>query len=743
MTTRLRLAALVPLLALALALATPDAAAHPELLRANPAADALLAAPPSRLELWFSERIDAGAGSPSVAALDELGNRIDLVAAIDPADPRHLIVDADGIGLGMVTIVWSVRSLDDGHTLAGSFAFRVGGSDRAPGAATVAGERPAPWNVLTRWLTFLGIALAAGAAGLGALPGIAATAVEARRRWGLAAAAGAIAALLATVAEPLLQLALTPAAVTVQPTLGETLAVQPVWWYARAALLLVAAALAGVALTLRDELRLPVGLLALAATLGLSATGHAAGRQSWRAAAIAIDALHLGALALWVGGVLLLALAWNAIDRPVLAAFSRAALPLAAIGVLTGVANSALVLPRLASLWQSDYGRVILFKVAVLLPILALATLHRATLRARVADTLAHLAPPRLRMPLRAEGALLLVVMLAGSSLALLATPTVATTPVLTVVDLGFFADTGQPEGDRLALRLVVDPAVPGVNTLRVAVTAADGSPLPDPAVAAVRVTLGALVAAVATTVELTPDPAAAGWWEARGMQLSVADWWWATVTVRRAGLPDASAGFALLLPDPNVHGHAAPPDLASDPAAEAAFQQALARYTGLHRLHYTQRLTGGTGIGVETRHQVNDGADGSAPASAVSTDTATVLVIGTMRWLQTPDGRWQATDGNPMIPPSAWGEDYTEARGFRLGRTEIVDGHLCQVVVFFAPEITGRAAAWYAWWIDVETGDLRRQAMVSRMHYMIDDFTNLDGNIVITPPDTAATPTP
>ena len=96
MTTRLRLAALVPLLALALALATPDAAAHPELLRANPAADALLAAPPSRLELWFSERIDAGAGSPSVAALDELGNRIDLVAAIDPADPRHLIVDADG-----------------------------------------------------------------------------------------------------------------------------------------------------------------------------------------------------------------------------------------------------------------------------------------------------------------------------------------------------------------------------------------------------------------------------------------------------------------------------------------------------------------------------------------------------------------------------------------------------------------------------------------------------------------------
>ena len=113
------------------------------------------------------------------------------------------------------------------------------------------------------------------------------------------------------------------------------------------------------------------------------------------------------------------------------------------------------------------------------------------------------------------------------------------------------------------------------------------------------------------------------------------------------------------------------------------------------------------------------------------------------MRWLQTPDGRWQATDGNPMIPPSAWGEDYTEARGFRLGRTEIVDGHLCQVVGFFAPEITGRAAAWYAWWIDVETGDLRRQAMVSRMHYMIDDFTNLDGNIVITPPDTAATPTP
>jgi hypothetical protein len=63
--------------------------------------------------------------------------------------------------------------------------------------------------------------------------------------------------------------------------------------------------------------------------------------------------------------------------------------------------------------------------------------------------------------------------------------------------------------------------------------------------------------------------------------------------------------------------------------------------------------------------------------------------------------------------------------------------------VVFFAPEIQGRAAAWYAWWVDIETGDLRRQAMVSRMHDMIDDFTDLDGDIVITAPDAAATPVP
>ncbi|MDP9369684.1 MAG: copper resistance protein CopC, partial [Chloroflexota bacterium] len=150
-------------LLVALGLSAPhSAAAHPELVRANPPPDGLLAAPPQRLDLWVSEAVDAGAGSPSLRLLNEAGQALpvrDIV--LDPADPTHIRADVAGLGTGTYTVSWSARSATDGHTLSGTYAFRVGGG-RAPGAATVQGEAPQPWGVATRWLTFLGTAVAGG-----------------------------------------------------------------------------------------------------------------------------------------------------------------------------------------------------------------------------------------------------------------------------------------------------------------------------------------------------------------------------------------------------------------------------------------------------------------------------------------------------------------------------------------------------------------------------------------------------
>jgi copper transport protein len=133
---------LIPLLTLTMIINVGSVSAHAALEKASPAPDALLATPPQNLDLRFTERVDTGAGSPSIEIVDTQGNRTVADARVDPDDPRHVIATTDAIGSGTYTVAWSVRSLDDGHTLAGSYAFRVGGADRAPGAATTAGERP-------------------------------------------------------------------------------------------------------------------------------------------------------------------------------------------------------------------------------------------------------------------------------------------------------------------------------------------------------------------------------------------------------------------------------------------------------------------------------------------------------------------------------------------------------------------------------------------------------------------------
>ncbi len=65
------------------------ASAHPELERTVPAADALLAAPTNQIDLWFTERIDVGAGSPTIELIDENGERFATTAQVDRARGRR------------------------------------------------------------------------------------------------------------------------------------------------------------------------------------------------------------------------------------------------------------------------------------------------------------------------------------------------------------------------------------------------------------------------------------------------------------------------------------------------------------------------------------------------------------------------------------------------------------------------------------------------------------------------------
>ncbi len=721
-----------------------QAGAHATILRSDPPIDGLLAAPPQRLDLWMSEPIAVGNGSPTLRLLDQSGRDLTVTDVhVDPADATHLQATVRGLGTGTFTIVWSNRSATDGHTLSGSYAFRVASSTRAPGAATTEGDTPAAWAVGTRWLTFLGAALVAGGFGLArfVLRGVESRTGDRRRQTVIAI--GAVVGLLATLAEPVLQTQWPPNG-ALAPRFSDAVHALPrAWWIRPAALvlsLLVAVLLPPImrrrasGAAIGNLLGMATGL---ATMLGLSLTSHAAGRADWRSLAIVSNVLHQWSIALWVGGLAHLALGWLGreltLDAVPVRRFSRVALGLAAIGIGTGVLNAGLVLPRIRALWSSTYGDVILLKVGVLIPVLVLATVHRTTLR-RAADHLGAV----MRRTIRLEAALVLLVVLGGSLLALLAPPggrgVEAGRP--TQVDLRQPILAAVP-GQETWVHLITQPATAGASTFTVALKQGDGTPVVGESPALVRLTIASLDEEIAaSTIEATPT--GQGLFVASGSQLSLDGWWRIEVTLRWLGRADVMIPYYLLLPDPNLYGLDAPQPRAAEPEATQLYDQTMVQYTALHRIRYRQLMLDGRGKGAMSEHVVNDGTDGSAPGFYYHNITVNgweAIVLNDRMWTRYPGEAWEEGDGQAMIPPARWDDEFHGATDFQLGRTEEIDGERCQVVTCVVPDAPGRVVAWYVWWVGTETGRLRRDAMISRSHYMINNFSDFDAPLTVEPP--------
>jgi putative copper resistance protein D len=176
-------------------------------------------------------------------------------------------------------------------------------------------------------------------------------------------------------------------------------------WLVRHGLLLLLGALLVLADTEQDArdwlaLRLQ-GLLMGALSFGaLAAAGHAASAQQLPGAAIAIDALHLLATGIWLGGlpVLALALRWAArlpgrAGAVVAAEAARrfSALGLVAVGTLglTGLYNAWEQVGGFAALFGTPYGRWLCAKLALLAPLVAVAAVNLLVLKPRLARAVA------------------------------------------------------------------------------------------------------------------------------------------------------------------------------------------------------------------------------------------------------------------------------------------------------------------------------------------------------------------
>jgi hypothetical protein len=498
----------------------------------------------------------------------------------------------------------------------------------------------------------------------------------------------------------------------------------------------------------------------LAALVGLSLTdyalslppslGLALALASTRldSGALALTIVHQSSTALWLSGLLYLAAGWRELGSDV-SRFRRVRWiggVLLAVSILTGLAA---VVPRFASMGElltDRYGRVLAVKGVIVLFILVLGLLAMILPRRPSAA--------RTGRSLVAQAALALAALFLAAVLGLMARSGTVASATLAGVELADVVPVDRTAFgmESATIHLLTQPVSPGAQTLVVRLADGEGEALElDPA-PEVTVTWTPLTAAESVdesdveTAILRPlsDPSAPLF--TGTVTLPGAGWWQGDVTVTPPDGVAARARFWLVLPDPNVTGIG--PEPAADPEARALFARGLESLTSLRSVRYTQRLGDGGGSLYRSQTAVS-AADAERPAAyaetvvdAADNVVAQQVVVGDRRWILVGED-WVPAAPIPFLTPAAWGEAYVDATGFQLGPREQVGGELSQVVTFWQPPHTSpsRAPAWFAWWIGLASGEVRREAMVSTRHYMVYGYSDFDAPLGITPPADVTAP--
>jgi copper transport protein len=376
------------LLGLILALAWPAAAsAHATMVRSSPAFRAELARGPRLVTLRFDQAVRVLPGS--IVVTDAAGSKLSRTARAG-GDRRQVDVAVGPAHRGAYTVRWHVLSAD-GHVVAGVFTYGVGVAAPPPTEAFGA-SGPTTAEHVVRWLYFLGLALLVGGIGfrLLVLRGAAVPRALDRRFYVLAGVGGVTVLEVGIVAfilraQDALQLPfgrllygdLSPIAHGTR--FGEAFIAMTLGYALVTALLYLAW------LTERTALLWPAFAIGIAFASGLSLSGHSAADAGHSWLSEPADWVHLSAAMLWVGGLVqLLAVVWPAapeLRRSAFVRFSRLATGLVALLLTAGIYLSVLRLPKLADLWQHDYGRVLFVKLALVALALAWGAVHHLLVR--------------------------------------------------------------------------------------------------------------------------------------------------------------------------------------------------------------------------------------------------------------------------------------------------------------------------------------------------------------------------
>ena len=435
---------------------------------------------------------DEGISVPSLAVYDAAGRRVDSGTVTHPVADTIAVTIPHRLATGTYTVAWRVTSADT-HVVHGLFRFSVGRRGRAGaiGAQLLArGQVPGALAFgfgVVRFVNLLLLLLCGGGAAALVLVLRDVPADVRRMLLRTLAVAGALLALLAALGLPfeaaeadgsslLGGFGAGALAVVRHQRFGEV-------WLARAWLALLFA-LVALSLQLVDRRwRAPrevaLALIGVCLVLTATAAGHASVGGT---AAVIADGAHITAAAAWLGGLVFVLAAvavsapgarWRLAMRSV-PRFSLLAMVAVAVLGVAGVISAYLEVGAWRGLWDTTYGLLILAKVALVLPLLALGAFNN---RISVPALRSGAASPAVRSRfMRAAGievALLAVVVGVTAALVGEAPAKNAVVPFQIAKRPG--VRTTSTAGPFTAT-VTVSPAVIGYDTLDMSVTSTHGS---------------------------------------------------------------------------------------------------------------------------------------------------------------------------------------------------------------------------------------------------------------------------
>lgn len=519
-TVRRLLTLLLLVLGWTVATAAP-AAAHAAVTASDPADASRLETAPRAVTITFSEGVSAESGYLKV--VNGRGQQVSEGGTTHPNGDQTKITIGLRSGLGDDSYVVSYRiGSADSHPITGAFSFVVGdGPLVAASGMVVGGTTDAVVNwvfTVARYVSFVGIVLYGALAFVVLCWPAGRSSVRARRLiwagWIGAVVGGVLGLLLegpyvaGTGLADALDLSL------LQVTLGTT--------YGRmlSGRLLLLGILAFFTVRLlrtpaeqtddlgvgedksraRDEDLSAIVALGVLATYG--GVGHAAA-SAQPTLALLSDTAHLGAVTMWLGGLAVLTTALLPSRRTeelaaALPRFSRIAMGAVAVLALTGIYQAWSQIGPLPALWSTQYGRLLLLKIAGFLLLIGLGNLSRLAVRRRYAMPVAHalsMSDTQVaedaeedRMLSRLRRSVAVEVGIGAAVLALTAV-LVSTAPAKATYVRPFESTVQLASGG--SARVSVTPGRTGANTVEVAVSNSAGEPA-DPREVSMTATLPA-----------------------------------------------------------------------------------------------------------------------------------------------------------------------------------------------------------------------------------------------------------